>query len=231
MPATSLLPQRRRFPTNRSSAEINLDLCLAPDHSRQDILLHRLSGHAATDRSRRSFPNSHDRRTVGRLLGAPRCASLPYSIRHSGHVARRQYTHHHGGYFWEHNPSAPRHDLSSFGPSCLCGKSDSTDTFDPAAASLLDRYPQPTSSRTCEQFQKLGNEPDNQTSFDVRIDHRFTERDQFFARYSYFKILRTGNSTPRWKWRDRRGSGAGASGHSGAVACRELRSSVFCSSG
>jgi hypothetical protein len=62
-----------------------------------------------------------------------------------------------------------------------------TDTFDPAAASLLDRYPRPTSSGLANNFKRLGNEPDNQDQFDVRIDHRFTERDQFFARYSYFK--------------------------------------------
>ncbi len=62
-----------------------------------------------------------------------------------------------------------------------------TDTFDPAAASLLDRYPQPTSSELANNFRRLGNEPDNQDQFDVRIDHRFTERDQFFARYSYSK--------------------------------------------
>lgn len=62
-----------------------------------------------------------------------------------------------------------------------------TDTFDSAAATLLGRYPQPTSSTLANNFRRLGNEPDNQDQFDIRIDHRFTDRNQIFARYSYFK--------------------------------------------
>ena len=62
-----------------------------------------------------------------------------------------------------------------------------TGTYDAAAATLLDRYPQPTSSGLANNFRRLGNEPDNQDQFDLRIDHRFRERDQVFARYSYFK--------------------------------------------
>ena len=62
-----------------------------------------------------------------------------------------------------------------------------TGTFDSAAALLLDRYPQPTSSGLANNFRRLGNEPDNQDQFDIRIDHRFRERDQIFGRYSYFK--------------------------------------------
>jgi hypothetical protein len=60
-------------------------------------------------------------------------------------------------------------------------------TFDPAAASLLGIYPQPTSTGLANNYRRRGNEPDNQDQFDVRIDHRFTERDQIFARYSFFK--------------------------------------------
>jgi hypothetical protein len=60
-------------------------------------------------------------------------------------------------------------------------------TFDPAAAILLNRYPMPTSSGLANNFRRLGNEPDNQDQFDIRVDHRFTERDQVFARYSFAK--------------------------------------------
>ncbi len=60
-------------------------------------------------------------------------------------------------------------------------------TFDSAALALLGRYPQPTSSAPFNNFRRLGNEPDNQDQFDIRVDHRFTERNQFFARYSFFK--------------------------------------------
>jgi Carboxypeptidase regulatory-like domain len=60
-------------------------------------------------------------------------------------------------------------------------------TFDPAAAILLDRYPAPTSSGLANNFRRLGNEPDNQDQFDLRVDHRFTDRDQIFVRYSFAK--------------------------------------------
>lgn len=61
-------------------------------------------------------------------------------------------------------------------------------TFDSVAAALmLDRYPQPTSSASGNNFTRRGNEPDNQDQFDVRLDHRFSSRDQMFGRYSYFK--------------------------------------------
>ncbi len=61
------------------------------------------------------------------------------------------------------------------------------DSFDTAAASLLDRYPTPTSSGLANNYLRRGNEPDNQDQFDVRMDHRFSERDQVFGRYSYFR--------------------------------------------
>ena len=60
-------------------------------------------------------------------------------------------------------------------------------TFDASAAILLDRYPIPTSSALANNFRRLGNEPDNQDQFDIRVDHRFTDRDQIFVRYSFAK--------------------------------------------
>jgi len=210
MPATSLLPQRPQIPTNRSSAEINLDLCLAARSFTQDILLHRLSGHA--EQIGRVVPSTIPT-TAERSGDFSALLGVPLYRTPSGTVATSP-----GG-----NTPITTADTSGntiqvrqgmiFRPSdhhAYAGNLIPTDTFDPAAASLLDRYPQPTSSGLANNFKRLGNEPDNQDQFDVRIDHRFTERDQFFARYSYFKDLTaTGNSTPRWKWRDRRGSGAG----------------------
>src|SRR5262249_37062730 len=52
--------------------------------------------------------------------------------------------------------------------------------FDAAAATLLDHYPAPTSSGLANNFRRIGNEPDNQDQFDIRVDHRFSERDQIF---------------------------------------------------
>jgi hypothetical protein len=62
-----------------------------------------------------------------------------------------------------------------------------TNTFDPVAASLLQRYPNPTSSGSANNFTRIGNEPDNQDQFDFRLDHRFSANDQAFGRFSYAK--------------------------------------------
>lgn len=62
-----------------------------------------------------------------------------------------------------------------------------TNTFDPAAALLLQRYPLPTSSGAANNFTLIGNEPTDQDQFDFRLDHRFSSRDQIFGRYSYAK--------------------------------------------
>ena len=60
-------------------------------------------------------------------------------------------------------------------------------TFDAAAANLLSFYPLPTNSALANNFSRIANEPDNQDQFDIRLDHRFSSRDQVFGRYSYFK--------------------------------------------
>ena len=64
-----------------------------------------------------------------------------------------------------------------------------TNTFDPVAASLLQRYPQPTSSGAANNFTLIGNEPSNQDQFDIRLDHRLTSNDQIFGRFSYAKDI------------------------------------------
>jgi hypothetical protein len=60
-------------------------------------------------------------------------------------------------------------------------------TFDPSARELLERYPQPTSSGLANNFTRTANEPLDQNQFDFRIDHKFSERDRLFGRYSYSK--------------------------------------------
>jgi hypothetical protein len=59
--------------------------------------------------------------------------------------------------------------------------------IDPVAQKLLDEYPLPTASGTANNYTQIASEPDNQDQFDIRIDHRFSTSNQFFARYSYFK--------------------------------------------
>ena len=63
---------------------------------------------------------------------------------------------------------------------------------DPAALSLLERYPLPNLPGAANNYRRVANERTNQDQFDVRIDHKFTERDQLFGRYSFF----TDTSTP-----------------------------------
>ncbi|HZN09337.1 MAG TPA: TonB-dependent receptor [Pyrinomonadaceae bacterium] len=62
-------------------------------------------------------------------------------------------------------------------------------TFDPVAASLLQRYPAPTSGDAANNFTRAGNESQDQDQFDVRIDHRVSAKTQFFARYSFAQDL------------------------------------------
>jgi Carboxypeptidase regulatory-like domain len=62
-------------------------------------------------------------------------------------------------------------------------------TFDPVATQLLQRFPAPTSSGAANNFTRIGNERTDQNQFDVRLDHRFSERDQIYGRFSFAKDL------------------------------------------
>jgi hypothetical protein len=64
-----------------------------------------------------------------------------------------------------------------------------TNTFDSVAASLLQRYPTPTSTGAANNFSRVGNESDKQDQFDIRLDHRLTANDQIYGRYSYAKDI------------------------------------------
>ncbi len=63
--------------------------------------------------------------------------------------------------------------------------------FDPVARKLLDRYPLPTSTGAANNFRRVANEGIDQDQFDLRLDHRFSDRDQVFGRYSFFKDTST----------------------------------------
>ncbi|HKQ74069.1 MAG TPA: TonB-dependent receptor [Blastocatellia bacterium] len=58
--------------------------------------------------------------------------------------------------------------------------------FDTVARKLLDRYPLPTSTGAANNFRRVANEGINQDQFDVRLDHRFSDNDQIFGRFSFF---------------------------------------------
>lgn len=61
--------------------------------------------------------------------------------------------------------------------------------IDPTALALLDRFPLPTSPGTANNFRRIANEEVDQDQFDARIDHRLSDRDQVFGRYSYASDL------------------------------------------
>ena len=60
------------------------------------------------------------------------------------------------------------------------------DRIDPATLVVLNRYPLPTKSGTANNFTLVGNDQDHQNQFDTRVDHKFSDRNQTFGRYSYF---------------------------------------------
>jgi Carboxypeptidase regulatory-like domain/TonB dependent receptor-like, beta-barrel len=66
------------------------------------------------------------------------------------------------------------------------GNSIPAEQIDPIAASLLQRYPTPTSSGTANNFRRTAIEADDQDQWDARVDHRFDAADQLFGRLSNF---------------------------------------------
>lgn len=58
--------------------------------------------------------------------------------------------------------------------------------FDAVARRLLDRYPLPTAAGAANNFRRVANETTDQDQFDVRLDHRFSDRNQLFGRFSFF---------------------------------------------
>jgi Carboxypeptidase regulatory-like domain len=60
------------------------------------------------------------------------------------------------------------------------------DRIDPAALAVLNHYPLPTKAGNANNFVFVGNDQDHQNQFDARVDHRLSEANQAFGRYSYF---------------------------------------------
>ena len=57
--------------------------------------------------------------------------------------------------------------------------------FDPVARRLLARYPLPTAPGAANNHRRLASERTAQDQFDVRLDHRFSDRAQLFGRVSF----------------------------------------------
>jgi hypothetical protein len=60
-----------------------------------------------------------------------------------------------------------------------------TADFDAVAGRLLSRYPLPTSAGAANNFRRVANEGTDQDQFDIRLDHRFSDRNQIFGRFSF----------------------------------------------
>jgi hypothetical protein len=78
--------------------------------------------------------------------------------------------------------SAPGAGRTAFGNNTI-----PANRIDPIALALLQRYPLPTSPGTSNNYSRTDNEIDNQDQWDVRLDHRFSGRNQAFGRLSYFR--------------------------------------------
>ena len=63
--------------------------------------------------------------------------------------------------------------------------------IDQVAAILIERYPEPTSSGTANNYTRVDDEGDTQDQSDIRLDHRFSNHDQIFGRYSYMRDFAT----------------------------------------
>ena len=59
--------------------------------------------------------------------------------------------------------------------------------FDPVARALLERYPLPTSNGTANNYRRLDNETVDQDQFTLRLDQRFGDGHQAFARLTHFR--------------------------------------------
>jgi Carboxypeptidase regulatory-like domain/TonB dependent receptor len=57
--------------------------------------------------------------------------------------------------------------------------------MDPPGLKLMQLYPVPTNAGLVNNFTYSPNRKQREDKFDARVDHQFSERDSFFARYSF----------------------------------------------
>ena len=57
--------------------------------------------------------------------------------------------------------------------------------INPIALKLINMYPAPTSSAANNNYSRNGNRDQTDNELDTRIDHRFSDNNNFFLRYSY----------------------------------------------
>jgi len=59
---------------------------------------------------------------------------------------------------------------------------------DPIALAFLQLFPAPTTSSLANDYVASPNRTQNSNTFDARIDHKFSEKNLFFGRYTYNKV-------------------------------------------
>jgi len=72
--------------------------------------------------------------------------------------------------------------------------------IDAIGSNVANFYPQPTSGDLSQNYLANQNHVNNQNAFDVRVDHHFGGRDQFFGAYSFSDVSsqRPGPLGPLW---------------------------------
>ncbi len=60
--------------------------------------------------------------------------------------------------------------------------------INPIALNYLKLFPAPTNSKLSNNFTISPNKTQTYNTYDARVDHKFTNSNQFFARYSYNKV-------------------------------------------
>ena len=83
------------------------------------------------------------------------------------------------------DPATTRLVGKSYVRDAFPGNVISSSRIDPNAVKLLNLLPQPTGSGIFNNYVVAPIFSDNVNSFDIRIDQSFSEKDQFFGRYSY----------------------------------------------
>jgi len=66
------------------------------------------------------------------------------------------------------------------------GNTIPAERFDPVARTLLEHYPLPTGAGTANNYRRVADESVDQDQVSGRVDHRFSARDQAFARVTRF---------------------------------------------
>ena len=74
------------------------------------------------------------------------------------------------------------------GCTLFTGNQIPTNRFDPIAVAMLQAIPQPTGSGSVQNLLAVGTEENPMDQFTLRIDHRLTENDTLFGRFTAYNV-------------------------------------------